>query len=54
MAALEQVLGGQLGAGGAVDVDPRVAGVGVVPRPAEGDERRPPLTRSQAACGLPR
>ena len=36
-------VGGQLGAGRAVDVDPRVPGVGVVPRPAEGDERRPPL-----------
>ena len=40
--AVEQVVGGELGAGGAVDVDPRVAGVGVVPGAAERDERRPP------------
>ena len=45
VARVEQVVGGQLGAGGAVDVDPRVGGLGVVPRPAERDERRPPLAQ---------
>ena len=39
VAAVDEVLGGERGAGGAVDVDPHVAGLVVVPRPAEGDER---------------
>ena len=45
VAAFDQVAGGQLGAGGTVDVDPGVAGIGVVPRAAEGDERRAPLAQ---------
>src|SRR5262249_13676278 len=43
VSALDQVRGGDLGAGGAVDVDPRVLRPEVVPGSAEGDERRLPL-----------
>ena len=43
VAAVEQVGGGQVDPGRAVDVDPRVVGGLVVPRPAERHERRPPL-----------
>jgi hypothetical protein len=40
---VDEVGGRQLGAGSAVDVDPGVRGLGVVPGAAEGDERRAAL-----------
>src|SRR5690606_21356091 len=49
MTPVEQVSGGELGAGGTVDVDPRMprqptgSRLEVVPGSSEGDERRPPL-----------
>ena len=54
VALVEQVVGGQLGAGGAVDVDPGVRRRRGRPTAGRTPRTAPAGSVSQAACGLPR